>query len=103
MRDISMPRRGPRGALHQPARLYIGGGSGGGVLSSWAIGKTDRFAAASVKRPVINWTSTALTTDIGAAMGSAWLDRRTWEEPEKHWAPSVGTTGTARHRERLRL
>ncbi|MGA0881051.1 MAG: alpha/beta hydrolase family protein, partial [Ilumatobacteraceae bacterium] len=36
-----------------PRRLYIGGGSGGGVLSSWAIGKTDRFAAASVTRPVI--------------------------------------------------
>ena len=71
-----------------PARLYIGGGSGGGVLSSWAIGKTDRFAAASVKRPVINWASTALTTDIGAAMGTAWFDRLPWEEPEKYWARS---------------
>jgi acylaminoacyl-peptidase len=71
-----------------PARLYIGGGSGGGVLSSWAIGKTDRFAAASVKRPVINWASTALTTDIGAAMGTAWFDRWPWEEPEKYWARS---------------
>lgn len=71
-----------------PDRLYIGGGSGGGVLSSWAIGKTDRFAAASVKRPVINWTSTALTTDIGAAMGTAWFDRWPWEEPEKYWARS---------------
>ncbi len=71
-----------------PRRLYIGGGSGGGVLSSWAIGKTDRFAAASVKRPVINWASTALTTDIGATMGSAWFDRMPWEEPEKYWARS---------------
>ena len=71
-----------------PARLYIGGGSGGGVLSSWAIGKTDRFAAASVKRPVINWASTALTTDIGAAMGTSWFDRLPWEEPEKYWARS---------------
>ena len=71
-----------------PARLYVGGGSGGGVLSSWAIGKTDRFAAASVKRPVINWASTALTTDIGAAMGTAWFDRLPWEEPEKYWARS---------------
>jgi dipeptidyl aminopeptidase/acylaminoacyl peptidase len=69
-------------------RLYIGGGSGGGVLSSWAIGKTDRFAAASVKRPVINWTSTALTTDIGAYMGRYWFDKYPWEEPEKYWARS---------------
>lgn len=69
-------------------RLYIGGGSGGGVLSSWAIGKTARFAAASVKRPVINWTSTALTTDIGATMAGYWFDRMPWEEPEKYWARS---------------
>lgn len=69
-------------------RLYIGGGSGGGVLSAWAIGKTNRFAAASVKRPVINWTSTALTTDIGATMGQYWFDRMPWDEPEKYWARS---------------
>jgi dipeptidyl aminopeptidase/acylaminoacyl peptidase len=71
-----------------PRRLYIGGGSGGGVLSSWAIGKTDRFAAASVKRPVINWASTTLTTDIGAVMGQYWFERMPWEQPEKYWARS---------------
>jgi len=69
-------------------RLYIGGGSGGGVLTAWATGKTNRFAAASVKRPVINWTSTALTTDIGATMGQYWFDKMPWEEPEKYWARS---------------
>jgi dipeptidyl aminopeptidase/acylaminoacyl peptidase len=69
-------------------RLYIGGGSGGGVLSAWAIGKTDRFAAASVKRPVINWTSTALTTDISPYMNRYWFDKYPWEEPEKYWVRS---------------
>jgi dipeptidyl aminopeptidase/acylaminoacyl peptidase len=69
-------------------RLYIGGGSGGGVLSSWAIGKTNRFAAASVKRPVINWTSEALTSDIGATVGQYWFAKMPWEEPEKYWARS---------------
>ncbi len=69
-------------------RLYIGGGSGGGVLSSWAIGKTNRFAAASVKRPVINWTSEALTSDIGAVVGQYWFAKMPWEEPEKYWARS---------------
>lgn len=69
-------------------RLYIGGGSGGGVLSSWAIGKTNRFAAASVKRPVINWTSEALTSDIGAVVSSYWFEKKPWEEPEKYWARS---------------
>ena len=29
-------------------KMYVYGGSGGGVLTSWIVGKTDRFAAASV-------------------------------------------------------
>jgi dipeptidyl aminopeptidase/acylaminoacyl peptidase len=40
-------------------RMYVGGCSGGGVLSSWVIGHTDRFAAAAVRCPVINWLSFA--------------------------------------------
>ena len=35
----------------------MGGCSGGGVLSSWVIGHTDRFAAAAVRCPVIDWIS----------------------------------------------
>ncbi len=46
-----------------PQRLYVTGGSGGGILSSWIIGKTDRFQAAAVIKPVINWYSFALTSD----------------------------------------
>jgi dipeptidyl aminopeptidase/acylaminoacyl peptidase len=45
-------------------RMYVGGCSGGGVLSSWVIGHTDRFAAAAVRCPVTNWLSMAGTTDI---------------------------------------
>jgi dipeptidyl aminopeptidase/acylaminoacyl peptidase len=47
-----------------PNRLYVTGCSGGGVLSSWAIGQTDRFAAAAVRCPVTNWISFAGTTDV---------------------------------------
>jgi dipeptidyl aminopeptidase/acylaminoacyl peptidase len=47
-----------------PSRMYVGGCSGGGVLSSWVIGHTDRFAAAAVRCPVTNWISMAGTTDI---------------------------------------
>ena len=45
-------------------RLYVTGCSGGGVLSSWTIGHTDRFAAAAVRCPVIDWISFAGTTDV---------------------------------------
>ena len=45
-------------------RMYVSGCSGGGVLSSWVIGHTDRFAAAAVRCPVIDWISMAGHTDI---------------------------------------
>ncbi len=38
-------------------RMYVGGCSGGGKLSSWVIGQTNRFAAAAVRCPVTNWMS----------------------------------------------
>jgi dipeptidyl aminopeptidase/acylaminoacyl peptidase len=63
-----------------PNRLYVTGCSGGGVLSSWAIGQTDRFAAAAVRCPVVNWLSFAGTADI-----TTWamhrFDGYPWENP----------------------
>ena len=44
--------------------LFVTGGSGGGVLTCWMIGRTDRFAAAATLYPVINWYSMVGTTDI---------------------------------------
>ena len=49
-----------------PNRMYVTGVSGGGVLSSWIIGHTNRFAAAAVRAPVIDWISFAGNTDITA-------------------------------------
>src|SRR5207247_7360968 len=45
-------------------RMYVGGCSGGGVLSSWVIGHTTRFAAAAVRCPVIDWMSMAAESDV---------------------------------------
>ena len=45
-----------------PDNLFVTGGSGGGVLTAWIVGKTDRFRAAAAQKPVINWASLALTT-----------------------------------------
>ena len=42
------------------------GGSGGGVLTAWIVGKTNRFRAAVVQKPVINWYSFVLTADDDA-------------------------------------
>ncbi len=65
------------------ARMYVGGCSGGGVLSSWVIGHTDRFAAAAVRCPVIDWMSMAGHTDIPLFTYS-WFDKPFWEDP-KPW------------------
>ncbi len=59
--------------------LFVCGGSGGGVLTAWIVGHTDRFAAAVSMRPVINWHSFVGTTD-----GPSWYNqfqKYPWEDP----------------------
>jgi dipeptidyl aminopeptidase/acylaminoacyl peptidase len=63
------------------SRMYVTGVSGGGVLSSWTIGHTDRFAAAAVRAPVIDWISFAGTTDI-TEWGYHRYKPYPWEDPE---------------------
>lgn len=68
-----------------PERLFVTGGSGGGVLTAWIVGKTQRFAAAATIKPVINWTTMALTGDIAAFVGRHWMRAQPWEDPELYW------------------
>ena len=69
-------------------RLYVTGGSGGGALTAWIVGKTDRFRAAATQKPVINWTSQVLTTDGYNFMASYWFGKMPWEDPQGYWARS---------------
>ena len=62
-------------------RQYVTGCSGGGKLSSWAIGHTDRFEAAAVLCPVIDWISMAGTSDI-PMWTHWWFEEPFWENPE---------------------
>ena len=61
-------------------RMYVGGCSGGGVLSSWVIGHTNRFAAAAVRCPVINWMSMAGQSDIPLFTYN-FFAKPFWEDP----------------------
>ena len=63
-------------------RMYVGGCSGGGVLSSWVIGHTNRFAAAAVRCPVSDWLSFAGQTDIPFFTYN-FFDAPFWEKPEQ--------------------
>ena len=52
--------------LADPDRLGVCGISGGGNLTGWIIGQTDRFKAACPENPVFNWFSMYGTSDVGA-------------------------------------
>jgi len=63
-------------------RMYVYGCSGGGVLTAWVVGHTDRFAAASSNCPVTNWLSFVGTTD-----GVSWynnFEAYPWDDPTEH-------------------
>jgi dipeptidyl aminopeptidase/acylaminoacyl peptidase len=65
-----------------PKQLFVYGCSGGGVLTAWIVGHTNRFAAASSNCPVINWVSFVGTTD-----GASWyynFEKLPWEDPTEH-------------------
>jgi dipeptidyl aminopeptidase/acylaminoacyl peptidase len=66
--------------------LFVCGGSGGGVLTAWIVGKTDRFRAAVSMRPVINWHSFVGTTD--GIMWYSQFRKFPWEDPQEYAARS---------------
>jgi dipeptidyl aminopeptidase/acylaminoacyl peptidase len=62
--------------------LFVYGCSGGGVLTAWTVGHTDRFAAAASLCPVTNWMSFVGQTD-----GSGWyqnFEKPFWEDPSEY-------------------
>jgi dipeptidyl aminopeptidase/acylaminoacyl peptidase len=71
-----------------PNRLFVTGGSGGGVLTAWIVGKTNRFKAAATQKPVIDWASFALTADNPAFFSRYWFGKYPWEDPQAFWSRS---------------
>jgi dipeptidyl aminopeptidase/acylaminoacyl peptidase len=71
-----------------PNHLYVTGGSGGGVLTAWIVGKTERFKAAATQKPVIDWASFVLTSDNPTFFSRYWFGEYPWENPQGFWARS---------------
>ena len=67
-----------------PEQLFVTGGSGGGVLTCWMIGRTNRFRAAASAYPVINWYSFVLTADITAFVAKYWFPGLPWDNVEHY-------------------
>ncbi|MBB1434026.1 S9 family peptidase [Pseudoalteromonas sp. SG43-6] len=66
------------------SKLFVTGGSGGGVLTAWIVGHTDRFAAAVVAKPVINWISFVLTADFYPFFADYWFPGKPWDHIEHY-------------------
>jgi dipeptidyl aminopeptidase/acylaminoacyl peptidase len=65
-------------------QLFVTGGSGGGLLTSWIVGHTDRFKAAVAVNPVINWFSFVLNADMYNYFSQYWFPGMPWEKPEHY-------------------
>ena len=67
--------------------MFITGCSGGGILSSWVIGHTNRFAAAAVRCPITDWIGAAGETDL-PYMTYSFFKRPFWQDPRDWLAES---------------
>ena len=94
--------------LADPDRLGVTGGSYGGYLTNWIVGRTDRFKAAVTCRSVVDMRTLFLTGDIS---GGEWarieFGRDPWADPAYFdsisplsLAPNVRTPLLIQHAER---
>ena len=73
-----------KGLAHED-QLYVTGGSAGGIMTAWMIGKNDRFEAAVVAKPVVNWISKTLVADNYYGYANSRYPGQPWENPEIYW------------------
>jgi dipeptidyl aminopeptidase/acylaminoacyl peptidase len=69
------------GVAHED-RLYVTGGSAGGIMTAWIVGKNSRFRAAAVVKPVMNWISKTLTADNYFNYANYRFEGQPWENIE---------------------
>ncbi len=65
--------------------LYVTGGSAGGIMTAWMIGKNNRFESAAVVKPVMNWISKTLVADNYFGYAEYRYPGQPWEEFETYW------------------
>ena len=73
-----------KGIAHED-QLYVTGGSAGGIMSAWMIGKNNRFKAAVVVKPVMNWISKLLVADNYYGYANSRYPGQVWENPMNYW------------------
>jgi len=73
-----------KGIAHED-QLYVTGGSAGGIMTAWIIGKNNRFEAAVVAKPVVNWISKTLVADNYFGYANSRYPGQPWENFETYW------------------
>jgi dipeptidyl aminopeptidase/acylaminoacyl peptidase len=73
-----------KGIAHED-QLYVTGGSAGGIMTAWIIGKNNRFEAAAVVKPVMNWISKTLVADNYFYYANSRYPGQPWENFETYW------------------
>ncbi len=68
-----------------PDQLFVTGGSAGGIMTAWIVGKTDRFRAAVATKPVVNWISKTLVADNYNGYANYRYPGQPWENPMDYW------------------
>ena len=63
-----------------PQRLGITGGSGGGLLTNWAVTQTNRFRAAVSQRDIADWSAWWYTADFTLFQPN-WFRKAPFEDP----------------------
>ena len=66
-------------------RMYVTGGSAGGIMTAWIVGHTDRFRAAVVTKPVVNWISKTLVADNYNGYMYRRYPGTPWENFQAYW------------------
>ncbi len=67
-----------------PQQLFVTGGSAGGTMTAWIVGSTNRFRAAVVTKPVMNWYSKVLVADNWMYYHDYRYPGSPWENPEAY-------------------
>jgi len=73
--------------IADPDELFVTGGSAGGQLTAWIVGKTNRFKAAAAVKPVINEVGKSLSNDQYPSAGYE-FSKQVWEDPLAYWRNS---------------
>ncbi len=73
-----------KGIAHED-QLFVTGGSAGGIMTAWIIGKNNRFEAAVVAKPVMNWISKTLVADNYFRYANSRYPGQPWENFEGYW------------------